>query len=880
MRANPAELLRHLSGLAPLLASDPAPDAELLERFISRCDEAAFTVLVARHGPMVLRLCRRVLGNSHDAEDAFQATFLVLARKARAIRRRSHLAAWLHGSAYRLALKSRIAKARHRRAEVSAPAPEPADPQPDPLSEISARELLAALDQELGRLPDVYRLPLVLCCLEGRTQEEAARQLGWTPGSVKGRLERGRAQLHARLARRGLALSAALLALDALHGPAAAGMAGVLLWATAQAAVRFAAGAGSATGGAAPAVTLAEGVLKAMLLSKIKIASALLMFAAVLGAGTGLFAFRTRAGEGAQGPAAKAPAPPAAQAKKPEKQKAATDKDLLQGTWVAVAGEQDGRPWEAAWVKTISWKLTIEGDRYTLRAERARNYQTGTFTLNPRRKPKQIDFTEMAIHPDWANPKSGPRLVAGIYELKGKTLKLSVVGGQARPRPTDFTTAPKSGRVVFVFRRAGEGPPPSGSGAGQADKPEKTCFSTRQGNTITLHPEGATFRVSDIMLNWFARFKNNLHLTRKELAKVENGAGDWDTEYGLVCNAALPFSRCYAHVGEEGWGPDGASFADLQVRVYVLEKTLDQVKRLIEERGEAKVKEITKKAPTVTTGDTGGWKRWQLAYERWYGDYGGTAYVDFRARQFDGDTVVFVFMYTKYWPQKRQEGQIRAMLESFTWAGKDRQKSGPVHGAGSEKPGRPGEAQTAPAALPVGRWVVLFANGVSEDCTIRKDGTASVAERGRASSGKAAGTSGSVVITYEDDRVERWTPVGRRQVVEHWFPASRYPKATPVLGIAEALPSKLDSPAKLLTYLEEDSPRMVCATAIDLLGQRKAVAAIPRLIDLLADFRGLPGSDNYVAVHAANALQQITGQQFGVDQKAWRAWWQKRSGRK
>jgi hypothetical protein len=174
------------------------------------------------------------------------------------------------------------------------------------------------------------------------------------------------------------------------------------------------------------------------------------------------------------------------------------------------------------------------------------------------------------------------------------------------------------------------------------------------------------------MVNWFAGFKNNLHLTRGELAKVEKGAGDWDTEYGMVCNAVLPFSRCCAHVGEEGWGKDGVSFADLQVRVYVLQMKADELGRQIEERGTAKVKEITKKAPKITTSDAAAWKRWAFAYERWYGDYGGTAHVDFRARQFERHTVVFVFMYTSYFSQ---EAKIRSMLESFTW----KRKAGQEH---------------------------------------------------------------------------------------------------------------------------------------------------------------------------------------------------------
>jgi RNA polymerase sigma factor (sigma-70 family) len=296
MRAIPNPLLRYLSGVAPCPTS-ATTDAERLSRFVSERDETAFAVLIARHRPMVLRVCRRVLGNAQDAEDAFQATFLVLARKAGEIRRRNQLAAWLHGTAYRLALKARVAQARRRRGEVSALVPAPPDPQPDPLSRMTARELLTALDEELRRLPEVHRLPLVLCCLEGRTQAEAARLLGWTPGMVRGRLERGRARLHARMARRGLTLPAALLALDALHGPTAAGVPGARLISTVQAALRFAAGAGNAGRGGSQAITLAEEALKAMLLTKLKIATAVLVTLVVVAVGAGLWRLTAPAAE-------------------------------------------------------------------------------------------------------------------------------------------------------------------------------------------------------------------------------------------------------------------------------------------------------------------------------------------------------------------------------------------------------------------------------------------------------------------------------------------------------------------------------------------------------------------------------------------------------
>src|SRR5262249_43948666 len=187
MAAGAAQPVHHLQRLAT--ASDPAADAELLERFILQRDEAAFTELVGRYGPMVRRTCRRLLADGHAAEDCVQATFLVLARKAASIRRRESLAAFLPGLACRAARKASAAPAPRGPAEALGQA---ADPHPDPLSELTARELMTALDEEVGRLPEVYRLPVVLCCLEGLSLEEAARRLGWTPGSVKGRLERGR----------------------------------------------------------------------------------------------------------------------------------------------------------------------------------------------------------------------------------------------------------------------------------------------------------------------------------------------------------------------------------------------------------------------------------------------------------------------------------------------------------------------------------------------------------------------------------------------------------------------------------------------------------------------------------------------------------------
>src|SRR5947209_11159329 len=184
-------------------------DAELLRRIAPPRDEAAFRVLVERHGAMVLRVCRRVLGDADAAEDAFQATFLVLARKAGTLQQPGTLAGWLYGVAQRIALKARR-DARRRRV----PTARPADRAVDPLAELSARELLAVLEEELHRLPEHQRMAVVACCLEGHSREEAAARLGCSLGALRGWLERGRATLHGHLLRRGLLPAAALAAAE------------------------------------------------------------------------------------------------------------------------------------------------------------------------------------------------------------------------------------------------------------------------------------------------------------------------------------------------------------------------------------------------------------------------------------------------------------------------------------------------------------------------------------------------------------------------------------------------------------------------------------------------------------------------------------------
>ena len=200
-----------LGGPARLEAVGDLPDADLLGRYLADRDEAAFAALVARHGPMVLRACRAVLADPDDAADAFQATFLVLARRAGSIRRRDSAASWLHGVARRVAARARARRTRRRLLErqaarpVAAPADGPVDGDGHDHAD---RADLRALDAEIARLPAALREAVVLCHLEGLTYEAAAGQLGVPEATVRGRLARGRDRLRARLARRGLVVPA------------------------------------------------------------------------------------------------------------------------------------------------------------------------------------------------------------------------------------------------------------------------------------------------------------------------------------------------------------------------------------------------------------------------------------------------------------------------------------------------------------------------------------------------------------------------------------------------------------------------------------------------------------------------------------------------
>jgi len=256
---NQARLRTVIRQMRGALRGEGEPDAELVERFVRDRDEAAFELLLWRHAALVMGVCRRVLRHEQDAEDAFQATFLAFARKAAAVGRRESVGHWLYKVAYRCALAARAAAVKRREQEARSAVPDIACPQCD----LACRELRALVDAEINCLPERYRGPFVLCCLEGRTMQEAAEELGCPLATVGTRVRRARERLHARLARRGVALSA---------GGLAAG--GEVPRSLVSAALKAASPGGSgalAVGGAVPArvVCLTEGVLRGMWAKKL-----------------------------------------------------------------------------------------------------------------------------------------------------------------------------------------------------------------------------------------------------------------------------------------------------------------------------------------------------------------------------------------------------------------------------------------------------------------------------------------------------------------------------------------------------------------------------------------------------------------------------------
>ncbi len=437
-------LLRFIRQLAVGRIDNELPDHRLLERFATARDEAAFAALLRRHGPMVLRVCQSVLHNLHDSEDVFQAAFLVLARKAGSIQRREAVSGWLYRVAYHLAVKAQANAVRRKNHEKRAAVV----PSAEPLLDMSLRELQGVLHEEIQRLPEQYRAPLLLCGLEDRSLEEAAHLLGWSKGCVKGRLHRGREQLRARLRRRGLDLSAGLLAAALATNSISAQLPATLTASTLRAALQIGAGRGLAAGAvSANVAALVQGAMPTMFFSKLKIVTLVVLATSICAAGLGAIARRELTDQPADPPskqAIKTPDSPQIETAGPV-QKTAKDSITVGGR----VFDLDGKPFAGAKVY-LAKPASMRGDAMLALSQQTVSGPDGRFQFpvassvldqSPWDEPARIMAVADGFGCDWATIDT---------EQKAWTLRL-VKDVPIRMRILDTDGKPVAGAKVAVM---------------------------------------------------------------------------------------------------------------------------------------------------------------------------------------------------------------------------------------------------------------------------------------------------------------------------------------------------------------------------------------------------------------------------------------------
>jgi RNA polymerase sigma factor (sigma-70 family) len=391
---------------------------------------------------MVYRVCWRVLQHTEDTEDAFQATFLILAVKLRTVRKHASLASWLHGVAHRVAVKSKLQTAGRRRRESRAALAEAM-----PTEDLTWHELRLALDAELRQLPDKLRLPLILCYLESRTQDEAASQLGWSKSTLRRRLERARDQLAHRLRGRGIVLSGASSAV--LVSDCVASVAPELVAAAVEASLKVTSGERVAAVATPAVAALTEGVMKAMLWKKLQTGIAVLLVVMALGIGLGLRGFPGHAQTPSAPVQPKEPVskalvqPKVSTGKRAPQQEVRTDKELLQGKWDITEVVSDGMATDN--LKDV--QAVFEKERFSLVGPAGK--REFRFKLDPAKKPKAIDLAAL-------DGEFKDKSARAIYHLEGDSLRLCMPNEITDNRPTEFVSKEGSKLLLMTLKRSAD----------------------------------------------------------------------------------------------------------------------------------------------------------------------------------------------------------------------------------------------------------------------------------------------------------------------------------------------------------------------------------------------------------------------------------------